>query len=344
MKQFVLVSLFTLTLIAFGQEREFPIRQVEGFPPFAPEEVHLEIISQTQDTIRVRHKNGETDVPANPQRIFVSDTALLDSLLSLGIKPVGTGNFLPNLPLALQDKAASITQLRDVAGDGGVNMEELAKLNPDFILTGIIDENLYELYSNIAPTVSLTFATWRELTPKIAELLGMPEKAEALFVEDEARMTDYREQLRKTIPEGETLTILLLFESDMFLYTPGYVDEDNYRPSITFWAYGELGFPAAPEVIKFAGTEHYAPVSLELIPELKADHIVIFTMGYGSDEPGKGLDTYLSSRLWQTVPAVQQNNVYLLSASATHHGYYITPYIIEEFLRTLEETHGQTAQ
>jgi iron complex transport system substrate-binding protein len=342
------LKLVILFFIGFGfaQENEFPVTQVEGFPPFVPEEVQLEIIGQTEDTIRVKHVNGETDIPANPQRIFVHDMPLLDSLLSLGIQPVGTGNFFPELPLALEDKAADIPQIRELAGDNGVNMEELAALDPDLILTGYLDENLYTLYSQIAPTVSLPASSWREQTLKVATLLGVPEKAEALFADYDARLADYRTRLGEFIPEGETLTILLLFGSDMWLYTPGWKGETgDYHPAPnTSWAYRELGLPAAPEVITLGGSEQFASVSLELIPELKADHIVIFPRGYGGEEPSRGLDTYLTSPLWQTVPAVQQGNVYLLLADVQYDGYYATPYLIEEFLRILGETHGQTTQ
>jgi iron complex transport system substrate-binding protein len=347
LRQFGLLTLalFALEHLALGQEAEFPVKQVAGFPPFVPESVQLEIISQSEDTIRVKHVFGETNIPANPQRIFVSDTALLDSLLSLDIRPVGVGHFATKLPLALQDVAAGIPQLRDVGFGGEVNLEELAELKPDLIFTGLIDENLYKLYNNIAPTVSLATVDWRELTPKLTALFGKTEKAEAVATDYEARMTSYREQLREMIPEGETLTILLLFGSDMYLYTPGYVEQNTYHPSVvTFWAYGELGFPASPEVIALGGSEFYASVSLELIPELKADHIVIFPRAYGDDEPGEGLDTYLTSPLWQTVPAVQQGNVYVLSADVPHQGYYVTPYLIEEFLRVLEEAQGQSTQ
>lgn len=49
------------------------------------------MISLNDTTIRVKYAYGETDIPAKPQRIYVSDEPTLQILLSLGL----TGHWTP---------------------------------------------------------------------------------------------------------------------------------------------------------------------------------------------------------------------------------------------------------
>lgn len=106
--------------------------------------------------------------------------------------------------------------------------------------------------------------------------------------------------------------------------------------SPTSWAYRDLRLQPAPEVAELAGEAAWAEISLELVPELRADHLVVFPNAYGGEEIGSGLDEYLDSPLWQAVPAVQKGNVYLLTADNSIEGYWTTPYLIEAFLAALE--------
>ncbi|MEM7533180.1 MAG: hypothetical protein AAF639_13450 [Chloroflexota bacterium] len=124
----------------------------------------------------------------------------------------------------------------------------------------------------------------------------------------------------------------------MWLYSVGGMMGEEYVPlSVTTWAYRELGLTPAPEVAGLAGTELWAEVSLELIPELEGDHLIVFPNAYGGDEIGSGLDDYLDSPLWQTVPAVEAGNVHQVTANNSIEGYWTTPHLIQAFLTALEE-------
>ncbi|CAO0837160.1 hypothetical protein SMICM17S_12196 [Streptomyces microflavus] len=74
---------------------------------------------------------GDVKVPAAPQRVVVLDTAELDSVLTLGVKPVGAthadveSGFLNYLP---KDQVAGIT---DVGQMMTPNLEAIAGLKPD---------------------------------------------------------------------------------------------------------------------------------------------------------------------------------------------------------------------
>ncbi|MER7028512.1 MULTISPECIES: ABC transporter substrate-binding protein [Streptomyces] len=103
---------------------------------------------------RVATAMGKVEVPAAPKRVVVLDTAELDSALTLGVKPVGAtrsdvdSGFLDYLPKA--DTAG----IKDVGTIGAPNLEAVAALKPDLILTNKVrDGHSYRQLSRIAPTV-----------------------------------------------------------------------------------------------------------------------------------------------------------------------------------------------
>ncbi|MEM7126018.1 MAG: ABC transporter substrate-binding protein [Chloroflexota bacterium] len=320
-----------------------PDVQVEGFPTFAPAQPLMEVISRNDETVAIKHTYGETEIPANPQRIFVNDMATMQILLSIGVTPAGVASFLEELPAALQGKADGVELLIDATGEG-VGIEALAALGPDLILghgqfsPGQITEEQYELYSEIAPTVAFSgnpFFYWKESTLELAEFFGVPEKGVEVLTDYNNQIADFRAQAEEAVGD-ESVTILLLFDTTMWLYSVGGDMGAGYTPlSVTTWAYRELGLTPGPEVAGLAGEELWAEVSLELIPELKGDHMVVFPNAYGGDEIGSGLDDYLDSPLWQTVPAVASGNVHQLTANNSIEGYWTTPYLIEQFINEL---------
>ncbi len=84
----------------------------------------------------VKHALGETRIPLKPQRIIVlNDIALLDPVLSLGIKPIGTVSYFPQYDFLFRgvtnDEATGI----EIIGTGNQpNLEKVIKLKPDLIL------------------------------------------------------------------------------------------------------------------------------------------------------------------------------------------------------------------
>ncbi|WP_030559755.1 ABC transporter substrate-binding protein, partial [Streptomyces exfoliatus] len=104
-------------------------------------------------------------VPVAPKRVVVLDTAELDSALTLGVKPVGAthadvdSGFLSYLP---EDQVAGI---KDVGAMTTPNLESIAALKPDLILTSKVRHgDAYDELKKIAPTVMTenTGFTWKE--------------------------------------------------------------------------------------------------------------------------------------------------------------------------------------
>ncbi|MEU5235777.1 iron-siderophore ABC transporter substrate-binding protein [Streptomyces lydicus] len=132
----------------------------------------------------VRTAMGEVRVPAAPKRVVVLDTAELDSALTLGVKPVGAtrsdvaSGFLDYLP------GKAVAGIKDVGRIGAPNLEAVAALQPDLILTSKVrDGGRYAQLSKIAPTVmtETTGYPWKQNFATHAAALGrIPEAKRAV--------------------------------------------------------------------------------------------------------------------------------------------------------------------
>ena len=115
-------SLLALTIAACGGQAEDA--QGEGAQPAAAERV-------------VQHAMDETTISGTPQRVVVLDTGELDSVLALGVKPVGSVRVDANqeFPPYLQDEAQGVETVGTIRA---ANLERIAALNPDLILSNKI--------------------------------------------------------------------------------------------------------------------------------------------------------------------------------------------------------------
>ncbi|MGW1378705.1 ABC transporter substrate-binding protein [Streptomyces sp. NPDC002446] len=126
-------------------------------------------------THRVKTAMGEVEVPSAPKRVVVLDTAELDSAITLGVKPVGAtrsdvaSGFLDYLT---REQVAGI---KDVGKIGAPNLEAVAALKPDLILTSKVrDGQRYDQLTKIAPTVmtETTGYPWKQNFATHADALG----------------------------------------------------------------------------------------------------------------------------------------------------------------------------
>lgn len=300
------LSLLSLVAFAWAQETA-----AADLPPFAPPpEAMLEILEDRGDTVLVRHAYGETEVPKNPQRLF-TDGSTLEPVLALGQTPVGTNFFLapPDTPPALTERLEGVTLLERTLTD----LEAVLALQPDLILvwetlfSASDAGTLYAQLSQIAPTVVLNaspYTYWEEATRDLGKLLGGEEAAASALATFEADAEAQCERLRGVVGEG-TLTVLSVLEREVRLMGVGLETPAGFIPAPpTRWAYGTCGLTPGPEVAELAGTELGVSISLEVLPELSADHLLVMSLS-PEDE------TVLTDHpLWAQVPAVRAGQVY----------------------------------
>jgi iron complex transport system substrate-binding protein len=317
--------LSALLLASFGFAQEEPY-QVPGFPPFAPAPQMLEVVEDRGDTVVVRHLMGETEVPKNPQRVY-TDASTFETAVSLGMIPVASERIdTAPMPPAL----ASQVQETTLYPRQEINLEAIVAAEPDLIIAYDLnqvawnrDETVYAQLSAIAPTIVLqsdAFVFWGPTTRALAEVFGLEERAEAVLSDYQASVQTQCGRIRGVVGE-ESVTVVMASLWGFYVIGPGYEFEGvGYIPYDTGRIYSTCELTPGPELARLVGAEPAVEISLEILPELQADHLIVYLLG--GDEVEATLAQYTEHPLWNSIPAVQQGNVYIFQDLADPVGYY----------------------
>ncbi len=221
----------------------------------------------------ITHKYGETEVLAKPDRVVSVGYSEQDTLLALGVKPVGLRDWYGDQPFAVwpwaQDELGDAEP--EIIGAGELDIEAIAALDPDIIVgvTSGMTEEEYDLLSQIAPTIPqpgeyIDYGTpWRVETRMIGEALGLSSEAEEVISNIEAQYAAIREEHPGF--EGATTAVAFYFEEQ-----PGAYASQDARSVIL----QELGFVIPDEFDELAGDSFFFSVSQEQIDVLDQDVIV----------------------------------------------------------------------
>lgn len=242
---------------------------------------------------------GKVEIPDNPERVVVLDTGELDSALALGVKPVGsvTGREGSSFPVYLGDKVKGI---KDVGSYEQPNLESIAALNPDLILSSKIrHEAIYDQLSRIAPTVftETVGATWKENFEVHAEALNKSEEADRMMDDYDARLEDFKVEMGDRLKETEVSVVRFLPDEVRIMM------KDSFIGVIL----DDAGLPRPPAQDKQVFMENG---SKERIPDMDGDAIFVTAFGSGGK---KVLEEYRTDPLWSRLDAVQEDDVYVVS-------------------------------
>lgn len=252
----------------------------------------------------IEHALGTTEIPGPPERIVVlNQYSLLDYLLALDLAPIAsTGDPAAEYPFAsyLEGRTDGVEM---VGGSEEPNLEQIAALRPDLILANPWQEDIFAELSEIAPTVGvpLSYSDYLEELRWVADLIGRSDDAEALIAEHEARIDGMRELLGDRAGELE-LTVVRIFPDS------ARVEGDSYVTTLLRSA----GFGLSSVHDDPAGAE----LSLERIPELDADAVIVYSAANAQLEADNAAarDEWLASPLWQNLAAAQAEQVYAVDS------------------------------
>lgn len=248
----------------------------------------------------ITHDLGVTDVPDNPQRIVVLEFSFLDSLVAVGVAPVGIADdgdrsmVVPAYTAIIGDDWTSVGKRPEP------NIEVIASLQPDLI---IADTNrhgaIYEALSEIAPTIAFdsytgTYEVALEAAKTIAHAVGKDAEMDARLAEHTTRMEAYKAEIGDV--SGISIQFLIDNGQAIYLHAP-----TSYNG--TLLAY--LGFTSTmPVPAGHAASDVIAQSSLEQLSEINPD--VILRGKYA--DPGL-TDSWAGQALWDNLKAVSSNNV-----------------------------------
>lgn len=246
------------------------------FPPRARSE-----FAHTQSfPVTITHALGETIVPSMPRRIATVGWCDEDSLLALGVLPVGMvrrGMFESGIAPWCEEKLGGV---RPVLLEGGLsNYERLLSLEPDLIINVFsdMDTSAYRRLSAIAPTIGYTSgpwrADWREQTLQIGKALGKATAAEDLIVQTASFLADLARQYSDLAGRSFTFGTYFPGSASMVVYLPGETRVD--------WLL-DLGMRVSPGIAELAEQnpgKTSLDVSLEQLDRVEADILIMWYDG-----------------------------------------------------------------
>ncbi len=244
----------------------------------------------------------EVEIPTGPLRIVVADDIALGNLLALGVTPIATGVNTNSIPDFLGDQLDGIEDI-STADSLGINIERLAALDPDLVLTVGVDWN--EDNCNRLREIATTFCyaygytTMEEIETNMTEVgraLGMETEAAAEVAELEHRLVEMADRVESNGLTDSPVSVLRV-TGDGYSVRFGTVESALMRA---------LGM-ARPE-----NQQHYQDFAFDLSPEnlLDIDAYGIFV--YVDTD---GADTYAqleANPLWSQLEAVQNDRVWLV--------------------------------
>lgn len=251
---------------------------------------------------------GEIPIDGVPQRVVVFDTGALDTLLALGVQPVGiAGGVKPAYMDGRIDAAAAI-----VGTVFEPDMEAVFAAAPDLIVIGGRMAPKYDALSRIAPTIDISVPrenyreTARQRVMTLGRIFDRQAEAEALIAAYDAEV----EALRAAAPQAGRALVMLTTGGRMSAHGPGS------RFGIVFDDYGLI--PAATGT----GTgNHGQPISSEFIAEANPDWLLVVDRDAARGAEGASARQILDNELVHRSTAWKEGQVLYLDSAA----WYLAP-------------------
>lgn len=251
-------------------------------------------------TRRIDHDLGSTEVPSDPQGVFVAEGRRhLEIALALDLPVVGTGTSdgtgeRSSIPSAVRDRIGADVEIV-ASAPGELNLEAIAALRPDLVLSPsyVLADGVFEQASEIAPTLPVTIEDpgprlpWREALT--ADWLGREQAAQAALVEYDSAVEQFRARYADAIANVE-----------LSIFQPGGT-ESFIASTMLSTTVLDVGGRLVPAQCDVADT---LTVSNEETDPFHGDVIIRSICG-----PEPGTEQLDASPLWQQVDAVRTGRV-----------------------------------
>lgn len=261
----------------------------------------------------VQHALGVTEIPEKPLRIAVYglwDIALaLD--IPIAVTSVPTGHYLFE---QLEQEGAVIIE----TNNDEMNFEAFLAEAPDLILSdelAVYDEDIYANLQKIAPTLVYEHGNWQQTILELGEALDLKDRAEQVIADYDQSLEQAREALAAAGAEGQSVAAIRPSNKDVQIFFPWF----GYPKLL----YNDLNLTVSPKIAELMADKEEGTwgevASLELFPELTADHLFIFAgSSFVTDEEYqealRALEEVQQMEVWKRHPAVSNNQAYIVSA------------------------------
>lgn len=260
------------------------------------------------EMITVTDRNGEVEVPKNPEKVVVLDYGSLDILDEIGVESVVgvPKNGIPEYLDKYEDE-----KYTDIGGVKEFNFETINELDPDLIIIEGRQADSLEELQKIAPTVYLGSVGSDYLTSikNNAKVLGEIFDKEKEVEEKLANIDTRVNEIKATVVDNN-LNALATMISDGSMSVYGAGSRFNI-------IYKELGFVPTDESIEVSN--HGQSISYEYLSEKNPDYLFVIDKGAvtGSGAPAK--DT-VENELVKTTDTYKNGNIVYVDSVAWYVG------------------------
>ncbi|MBW7456615.1 ABC transporter substrate-binding protein [Paenibacillus sepulcri] len=256
--------------------------------------------------VTIQGLRGEITLDKVPEKIVVLDVQYADQMLALGKQPLGsvvaeTDNALPEY---LGEKMNNVTLVGTYVEP---NLEAIIGLQPDLIIATEFHDKIYDDLQKVAPTLVLERnEDWRTVLLKFGQILHQPEEAQKLVDDYKQKVSDLKTVLADKLKD-QTVALIRPRDKMIRLHTT------SHRTAQIL--YDDLGL--TPPKMAVNSTDTSTMISLEVMPELAADHMFLL-----QDDTNKELTAeFQNTSIWKNLGAVTSSHVYVEN-TAQWIGYY----------------------
>ena len=256
-------------------------------------------------------------------RIAVDYLPLWESMIMLGVQPVGmngSDNYSATWD-ALQ--GYDLSDVVDFGSGSEINLELLATLEPDLILTQAWDVEQLDIanYEKLAPVAvfdNKTKMDWKESLRQVGALLGLESRAESVIQQVEERLAAAKTELKAKVEDKTVMQMSLMGEDRYFI---------TWREEL----YGEDGLGLKTPEGYTAESGSYVQVSLESIVEMNPDYLFINV--FDGDEAI--MDALFANSVWQSMDCVKNNRVFRIDGTGHANSALSTLYTVNFIIDAL---------
>lgn len=282
-------------------------------------------------TIVVKHAQGETTVPVNPKRVVTLDLAALDSLDVLGSSDVVVGIPKELLPTYLEKFKSDTYQ--DIGSIKDIDLEKIAKVNPDLIIINTRQAQYYKQLSEIAPTIDLTtdnMKYWASFEHNMNILGDVFNKQDAVKAQLDTLNKQVKDMQAKTEPLQKRGVVLMTNGGKLRTFGPGsrygFVYDLSGAKSIV------------PPVAEGQDGKHGNNISFELLAQDNPQWMIVIDRD-GAIGNGGAAQQLLNTELVNGTDAAKTNHIVYVDSSVwylAYGGFQSTKIILDDIAKAIE--------
>lgn len=274
--------------------------------------------SATSGTITVEHAQGSTEVPVNPENVYVFDLGVLDTMEALDVKAAGVPEAVFPASLKEYESVDKIGNMKEP------DFEAISEGAPDLIIISGRTAGSYEELSKIAPTIDLTVDQNDALNSfeKNAEIVGdifnKGDEVESKLADIDAKI----EEVSAKAPEAGKSLIVMSSAGELTAY--GAASRFGIVHDI-------LKFPVAADV-KVDGA-HGEAISFEYIKEKNPEILFVIDRDAAVGTATGAANAVLDNELVKSTDAAKNDKIIQLDAT----NWYIVGYGLNNTLSMIDE-------